>query len=182
MAEAAGAHLRLGNGEQLDNGLRLEAIARIDQLAAVLDLVAVGGPLGARDHGTHAGRGLTLAPGTAGDLISQRVDLAADHLGRDQVADRGRGEQEPEIALAGRKGAEPAVLAQLLQLGQAQLPQAGGGEVARGAGHALPSRTPCRTLEAKCYELGSEYRQDLIRERVEIPDLADRGDRLDKAP
>jgi hypothetical protein len=39
MAESAGAHLGLGDAQQLDDVLGREAVARVDQPAAILDLV-----------------------------------------------------------------------------------------------------------------------------------------------
>jgi hypothetical protein len=87
VAEAAGAHLGLGDAEQLDDGVGAEPVAWVDRPAAVFDLLAARGPLGPGDHGAHAGQRLPLAPAPAGDLIRQGEDLAADHGPRHQVGD-----------------------------------------------------------------------------------------------
>src|SRR4051794_11179560 len=97
VAEAAGPHLRLGDLEQFDDARRPEAVARIDQPAAVLDHLPPGGPLRARDHGAHAGRGLAVVPRAGGDLVRQCKDLPSDHRRRDEVADGGAREQHPDI-------------------------------------------------------------------------------------
>ena len=138
MAEAAGSHLGLADLQQVDDRVGAEAVARVDEPAAIVDPLAPGGLLGTADQRARPGMGLALVPSTAGHLVGQCAHLATNERCWHEIAHGGVRQQQPQIALTIGKRAEPTMVEKLLQLAQTQLPEPGCGEVPCGANKRPP--------------------------------------------